>query len=158
MACVCFLTSTSRPLFLKLLMRWFSKPAFSAMAEGSLREILCETSAAAPVLRLWLLLRREGGDRGRYRRRGEEPRPTGCEYYGRYSSPNPHTDASNARYAHRPRPKTQAERCFGSGRFRFVEEPPVIRVSGPRWLLLTASTLDITASPPPPQLDTGMWN
>lgn len=26
------LTSTSRPLFLKLLMRWFSKPAFSAMA------------------------------------------------------------------------------------------------------------------------------
>lgn len=31
------------------------------MAEGSLREILCETSAAAPVLRLWLLLRGEGG-------------------------------------------------------------------------------------------------
>lgn len=31
------------------------------MAEASLREILCETSAAAPVLRLWLLLRREGG-------------------------------------------------------------------------------------------------
>ena len=28
-------TSTSRPLFLKLLMRWFSKPAFSAMAAAA---------------------------------------------------------------------------------------------------------------------------
>lgn len=150
LACACFLTSTSRPLFLKLLMRWFSKPAFSAMAEGSLREILCETSAAAPVLRLWLLLRREGGDRGRYGRRGEEPRPSRCDYDGRCSSPNPRTDASNARNAHRPKPKTQAKRCFGSGRFRCVEEPRVVGVSGPRWLLLTASTLDITANPPPP--------
>lgn len=32
LALKCHLTSTSRPLFLKLLIRWFSKPAFSAMA------------------------------------------------------------------------------------------------------------------------------
>lgn len=69
------LTSTSRPLFLKLLMRWFSKPAFSAMAvrvcfHSGFGDILrVRRGSAAPVLRLrllLLLLQRGGGDRDRY--------------------------------------------------------------------------------------------
>lgn len=71
----CHLTSTSRPLFLKLLMRWFSKPAFSAMAarlcfRSDLGDILRERrGTAAPVLRLrlrLLLLRRGGEHRDGY--------------------------------------------------------------------------------------------
>lgn len=68
---VCILTSTSRPLFLKLLMRWFSKPAFSAMALRG----FCVSSGFGDILRVKTKHGsscaaaglREGGARGRGR-------------------------------------------------------------------------------------------
>lgn len=63
------LTSTSRPLFLKLLMRWFSKPAFSAMALWGYAlapalgiSSVWRRSTAAPALQL---VSGRGGARGR---------------------------------------------------------------------------------------------
>lgn len=110
-------------------MRWFSKPAFSAMAEGSLREILRETSGAAPVLRLWRLLRREGGDRGGYGRRGEEPRPAGT------------TMAAIRHRTHTRRPNAGSER----GGFVLWSSPPLPGGSSERNQDGCSSTLDITA-------------
>lgn len=71
---ICQLTSTSRPLFLKLLMRWFSKPAFSAMAVWGLAVtpafgISSVKDDVRQVLRrCWL--RREGGVRNRSQSEG----------------------------------------------------------------------------------------
>lgn len=71
---ICQLTSTSRPLFLKLLMRWFSKPAFSAMAVWGLAVtpafgISSVKDDVRQVLRrCWL--RTEGGVRNRSQSEG----------------------------------------------------------------------------------------
>lgn len=118
LASVCRLTSTSRPLFLKLLMRWFSKPAFSAMAVGfCFGDILCVgRGSAAPVLRLWLLLQREGEPRT-LQNAGEESMPTlakGCHYYGAFHPKNPGLDPFNAHYVCRSTPNIEQKRCFES--------------------------------------------
>lgn len=71
---ICQLTSTSRPLFLKLLMRWFSKPAFSAMAVWGLAVTPAfgissvKDEARQLLRRCWL--RREGGVRNRSQSEG----------------------------------------------------------------------------------------
>lgn len=65
------LTSTSRPLFLKLLMRWFSKPGFSAMAaRGSGGGYSCGCGGGGESRRGRGRWGRAGGD-GRGRGRGE---------------------------------------------------------------------------------------
>lgn len=74
LAFICQLTSTSRPLFLKLLMRWFSKPAFSAMAVWGLAVTPAfgissvKDEARQLLRRCWL--RREGGVRNRSQSEG----------------------------------------------------------------------------------------